>query len=395
MTLAEAFVKIKILDGVNKFTPKQVYSAIADLGVFKDNPRLQIIAKVALQNGLWDIVKTETVKFSDIETLRNKLDFYGFSDNYVQRLFGECGFGNKIEVTSKDCEQLSPSSAAGRQKLDWPKPTSSVNPLTESSSDIVVEDYLNSVLEINYESFQKYGLTLQQIAKIKWEKNVSKYPHYYGALISYEVTGNSTFSGAICLHLYDTNGYIRSVDLINQMAIRNQYSIINESKLVALCLQPYEISKIVLCVDSGDFTDKRNAFYKEVGPIVKYNGLVINEVDWLKINDNQILYAPSRSTNNISFFIHGSMIKRPSGYGIKSIYAIVFDREGRIRQKFQVVNTWDAHSHNNGIGSSFYWFSYVGSATKLVGGIILKVDCNQDVLRMPFNEIGKIAFIEE
>lgn len=403
MTFSEAWEKIKKLQGADAFAASQVYSILCDFGVFKASPKLQIIAKIALQNGLWDIVKSPSFSLIEIEKLRNKLNFYGFSDKYIQLLLSECGFhygsneeyhtssnngGDNTIPQRKDNGQSEAAKAKG-------------NHLTSSSSISDIENYLNSVLEIDFDSFKRHDLTLQRIERVKWAAHHSDYKKFSGPIFSYEIVGEKQFEGALTLHLYDLNGFLRSIEYINDIKSSDIYSIINESKLISIRLSPKEISRIVLRVELGSFlSDWGNAFYKELGPIIRFNGFVENKIKWAILKDCQILYAPNRKTNNISFFLKLLCTKKSlSGYGIRRIHAVLFDKYGKMRQKIEVVNLFDFYRNTQMVGEVYNWFSIAGSAYKLSLHKNEKIELpdrdSSIYLKMPFEEIGKVIFIEE
>ncbi|MDE5849616.1 MAG: hypothetical protein K2H38_05700, partial [Muribaculaceae bacterium] len=81
MKLDEAWLKIKGMENSNRFKPNQIYSLLADLGVFKTNPRLRLVLKSALLYDLWVIILSEDISISEIDLLKTKLLYDGFSDD--------------------------------------------------------------------------------------------------------------------------------------------------------------------------------------------------------------------------------------------------------------------------------------------------------------------------
>ena len=388
MTLLDAWTEIKRMEKANLLSPKQVYAIVSDYGVFKANPRLQIIAKIALQNGLWDIVKAPTIIFSEIEILRKKLDYYGFSDEYIQMLFIECGFklksydedNNPVNIQFKDRIILQGKASSIPQ-------TSNFNPLTSSSSNSDVERYLNSIFEIDKTSFQKYGLTLQRIHPIEWKKGAGYHHDKFGAYFSFEIIGNTNFQGDVELEVYDLNGFLRNINYLKSIYINGKYSIVNENIIKDLCLPVHNISKIILHI-GVDGLHRGQAFYGETKSILRYEGVIENETDNFEILHSQILYATNKREDNLSVFFRykfKNLKNKSQWFGRTMLSIVLFDINGQIRQKisltdyrtFNLINIRDAEEEH-----CMFSFSEGPFDTR-------------PSLKMPFDEIGKIVFIEE
>lgn len=386
MKLREAWNKVKGMEKAERLASKQVYSILADLGVFKESPRLQTITKVALQDGLWSIIYSSNILPSDIERIHNQLDFHGFSKSIINEMFSECNFGLASNKSIQIPQYQSSSSSHSDISKHEVQQSSSIL-LSDSSSDSDIEDYLNSVFEIDYESFKKHGLTLQRIEPIEWKLGAGLYHNEFGACFSYEVIGNTKFQGDINVDVYDLNGFLRGVNYISGVCIQGKYSVVNENKVENLILDPKNISKIVLRVGL-DGVLMENAFYGETGPIFKYMGLVENNTDNFEIKFSQILYASARKEDNISVFLKYKIkhLNRPiRRVGEKNLHIALFDKNGLIRQRISLTT-----------GTTYYGISskndnaehYMFSSSRWSSMV-------NPTLKMSFDEIGKIVFFEE
>lgn len=67
-------------------TPSQIYSILSDLGVFKDYPKIRLAVNSALQNGLWELVSSNSVSQTDINKLKSGLEYDGFSDVIINEI---------------------------------------------------------------------------------------------------------------------------------------------------------------------------------------------------------------------------------------------------------------------------------------------------------------------
>lgn len=100
MTLAEAWIRIKLMDGAKDFAPRKVFSILADLGVFQINPRIRLVLKAALNHDLWHLMFNSNMSDSDILSLKSKLEYDGFSKAIINDIifsFYKDSFTNKIE----------------------------------------------------------------------------------------------------------------------------------------------------------------------------------------------------------------------------------------------------------------------------------------------------------
>lgn len=86
MKLEEAWLKIIEMENCNRFKPNQILSILADLGVFRTNPRIRLVVKDALSYNLWDLILKSRVEPSDIMYITSKLKYDGFSQQVINKL---------------------------------------------------------------------------------------------------------------------------------------------------------------------------------------------------------------------------------------------------------------------------------------------------------------------
>lgn len=100
MKLEEAWIIIKDMKDSNRFNPNQIYSILADMGIFKDNPRFRLVIKSALYYNLWDIIIASSISNALISKLKSKLLYDGFSNEVIDDLL--CSFQKSIPVSLED-----------------------------------------------------------------------------------------------------------------------------------------------------------------------------------------------------------------------------------------------------------------------------------------------------
>lgn len=86
MELADAWLKILGMENCDRFNSNQIHSILADLGVFKTNPRVRLVLKTALTYGLWDIIINYRESGNKVDILRLKLQNDGYSETIVYEI---------------------------------------------------------------------------------------------------------------------------------------------------------------------------------------------------------------------------------------------------------------------------------------------------------------------
>lgn len=86
MKLEDAWLTLLDMDTTVIRTPSQIYSILSDLGVFKDYPKIRLAVNSALQNGLWELVSSNSVSQTDIDKLKSGLEYDGFSDVIINEI---------------------------------------------------------------------------------------------------------------------------------------------------------------------------------------------------------------------------------------------------------------------------------------------------------------------
>ena len=95
MELADAWLKILGMEICDRFNSNQIHSILADLGVFKTNPRIRLVLKAALGYNLWGIICNGKALDSDILSLKAKLQYDGFNDMIVEEVISSISNINK------------------------------------------------------------------------------------------------------------------------------------------------------------------------------------------------------------------------------------------------------------------------------------------------------------
>lgn len=86
MKLEDAWLTLLDMDTTVVRTPSQIYSMLSDLGVFKDYPKIRLAVNSALQNGLWELVSSNSISQTDIDKLKSNLKYDGFSNVIIDEI---------------------------------------------------------------------------------------------------------------------------------------------------------------------------------------------------------------------------------------------------------------------------------------------------------------------
>ena len=107
MKLEDAWLTLLDMDTTVVRTPSQIYSILSDLGVFKDYPKIRLAVNSALQNGLWELVSSNSVSQTDIDKLKSSLEYDGFSDVIIDEIINS--FYTSPKSGSNNSQQPAPS----------------------------------------------------------------------------------------------------------------------------------------------------------------------------------------------------------------------------------------------------------------------------------------------
>lgn len=379
MKLEDAWHTIMEMENSERFKPNKILSILADLGVFKTNPRIKLVLTAALYHNVWELICKASISNSDIVSLKAKLDYDGFSAWAINSIIES--FWHDTHGTQESNDEIQ------HLNLNIKENIAHTNiPLASSDQDI--SHYLNSIFTVDTESFRKYGLVIQRLEPVEWKKNSGNYCDEYGASFSFEVIGNTQFHGVIEVEIYDLQGYLRSIQYLANIDIAGKYSIVNEEKTVDLYLSPQNISKIVLHI-GVDSVHWENAFYGETKSILRFDGCVENETENFDILHTQFLYAKEKREKNISLFFRykiKGIKKKNYRIGEKNLYIVLFDSNGLIRQRIPVFDAAHYYVISSMRGDDREHCAF--SCQNIVSS-------NNPSLKLPFDEIGKIVFIEE
>lgn len=107
MKLEDAWLTLLDMDTTVVRTPSQIYSILSDLGVFKDYPKIRLAVNSALQNGLWELVSSNSISQTDIDKLKSSLEYDGFSDIIINEIINS--FYTSPQSGSNNSQQPGPS----------------------------------------------------------------------------------------------------------------------------------------------------------------------------------------------------------------------------------------------------------------------------------------------
>ena len=104
MILSDAWLNILDLEGPEKLNHNQVYSILADLGVFKETPKIRLVVKIALENGLWGLITSQPSEIQVLD-LKLKLQNEGFANDVIDIIIGS--FYNTISESQANEDKVS------------------------------------------------------------------------------------------------------------------------------------------------------------------------------------------------------------------------------------------------------------------------------------------------
>lgn len=107
MKLEDAWLTLLDMDTTVVRTPSQIYSILSDLGVFKDYPKIRSAVNSALQNGLWELVSSNSISQTDIDKLKSGLEYDGFSDVIINEIINS--FYTSPQSGGNNSQQPAPS----------------------------------------------------------------------------------------------------------------------------------------------------------------------------------------------------------------------------------------------------------------------------------------------
>lgn len=87
MILSDAWLNILELEGSEKYNHNQIYSILADLGVFKETPRIRLVVKIALEYGLWNLITSQPSEVQVLD-LKLRLQNEGFANDVINTIIG-------------------------------------------------------------------------------------------------------------------------------------------------------------------------------------------------------------------------------------------------------------------------------------------------------------------
>lgn len=118
MTLNEAWIKLKNIEGSKTYKPSQIYSILADFGIFNEYPKLRLALKSALQNDLWSLLNKSKISISDIDNLRLKIEYDGFAMEIIEEIISSIDMSKNISNLVKSKSEVNKNDLL--PKVDFP-----------------------------------------------------------------------------------------------------------------------------------------------------------------------------------------------------------------------------------------------------------------------------------
>jgi hypothetical protein len=254
MTLEDALLEILVMNNAETFTSSQVYSILSDLGVFKSNPKLKIVLKIALEYGLWNMIVAKADSYK-VDILKTKLENDGFADSVITEIIATLQpVQHKEHTPTIPAKQVTstcpiPSNIAVRSQFAFSFPIKRgidcgiVTPPSSSNEDAI---------ELSY----KLYIAPSWNKKTRIIINEIKFETYYR--ISYKITCNPNLpiihtKVKIALLVETIDGYLYAKHYVNSVDVREKYAVTTGVCTIFLKTPISNIDKVIFLPEAGDF----------------------------------------------------------------------------------------------------------------------------------------------
>lgn len=307
MNLSDALLNILDIEGSDKFNHNQIYSILADMGVFKETPKIRLIVKIALENGLWGLITTQP---SEIQVLDFKLRLQneGFANDVIDTIIGSFYTisdsqtnENVVSRTSIDYEELGKVC----NDCDVLKKILGKDVIRYHSND---SEGLNNLL-YHVPALNQYNdITIHTLnCSVKTEQELRELSHrdiyfsLYGSneqviCLEYDITNNfrtNILSNApehirFVAFVICKDGRINSKTYITSINKTDKYAISKGVCEIKNSLPHEEIAAIIVIPENGDIDINSDYSHKSDIEFTKFRGAIEVEPFYKRFNDIDI-----------------------------------------------------------------------------------------------------------
>lgn len=249
MKLSAAWEEILKMSNAKNLSPNQVFSILSDLGVFSETPKIRLATKVALNNGLFDMVLAQNVSDSEINALTVKIQYEGFSNDVIKHIIDSLkatAHNDSIKISSY--QSIKDENSICQEKEE----TTEIRIFNAESTRFPSSDEGIFGIKIYfYPSLNKRNQILMQDLSCS-NDGPRIFLHY--DIVADSATINTGFNPINIIALViDKNGFIHSKNRIAFINTNEKYAIRKGSRELTCYLSLTIVSKIIVYPESAKF----------------------------------------------------------------------------------------------------------------------------------------------
>lgn len=353
MILSDAWLNILDLEGSEKLNHNQVYSILADLGVFKETPKIRLVAKIALENGLWNLITSQPSEIQVLD-LRLRLQNEGFANDVIDTII--CSFYT-IPDRQKKQESISINTIDSEEQSNT---CSDCDVLKNIFGKDVIKYHSNNSNELNkliyhvpalnqYNDITIHTLncSVKTIQELRQLSNSGMYFSLYGSneqviCLEYDITNNfgtklsnSPEDVRFVTFVISKDGRINSKTYMTSIKKTDKYAISKGACEIKNSLPHEEIAAIIVIPENGDLDINSDYSHKSDIEFKKFRGFIEVEPFNKKFDDIDIVISNiqvwgSKKRCSISFETTGKTLIGKGWKIGKQLTIAWFNRENRL-----------------------------------------------------------------
>lgn len=289
MTLEDALLEILVMNNAETFTSSQVYSILSDLGVFKSNPKLKIVLKIALEYGLWNMIVAKADSYK-VDILKTKLENDGFTDSIIAEILAPLRPARKKDSATVQVKPIESTNQI-HQKIAVQSPLQ-FSFTVKRGIDCGIVPVNSKTNRIIYEQCSKLFIAPDWNQSTRIIVNELKFDTLNS--ISYKITCDPNVPTSyakvhIALLIETVDGYLFSKNRILDMDVSEKYAMRTGNCTLNLQLPLAKVDKIIFLPEAGDFD---LPYINQIYSISKKGDLVSNTFDKFKNLNCKIVLEP-------------------------------------------------------------------------------------------------------
>jgi hypothetical protein len=357
MILSDAWLHLLDLDDTERINNNQIFSMLADLGVFAKNPKIRLVIKSALEFGLWKLIKSQPTEIQVLD-LRLRLQNEGFANDVIDSVISSFykiteNVSNVVEFTNDKNE-----SQQTRITYDGCNFLKTIFGKQVSKYDLNNCDELNKLIYHIPDLNQDNNITIHKlICSYKTRKQISDLsndwmsrlcPSFYDDekqrfCLEYDITNNierkdnTIFPERVTFYALVVNktGRICSKEYITSIKKNEKYAIAKGFCEIDNSVPLKEIGGIIVIPENGDLDLERTNSNGSNLEFEEFRGEIdvepwTNKYSSIDIKISNIKVWGKQKNSSISFEVTGNT-KHCSGWQIgKELTIAWINHNGRL-----------------------------------------------------------------